>query len=162
MNEGTAYTASDSNVTPFAPTFGSPIINTGGDGAFRNTIIAKGVRDLAYFRAKLPPVTITINPGANIARNPFQTPMTLAGCGIHTGDPATGLAEGFGTTADTITFLNPTTYDTFYFSNGGLAGIGWRKTTDDVTNQANTQIPVGANLIINRKAAGSFIWIPLP
>jgi uncharacterized protein (TIGR02597 family) len=98
--------------------------------------------------------------GLNFIGNVYAAGMTLNSSGIYTGNPATGLAPGNASTADTIDIYNGSTYDSYYFSNaGGLVGNGWRKIGGGSADQQNVAIPVGSSIIVNRKTAGSFNWV---
>jgi uncharacterized protein (TIGR02597 family) len=72
-----------------------------------------------------------------------------------------GLQSGNSTTADQIRIYNGSTYDTYYFSSGGLVGTGWRKAGDNPANtdRSGVQIPVGSSVIVTRKAQGNFDWV---
>jgi hypothetical protein len=104
--------------------------------------------------------SVPVLNGLNFVGNVYAAAMTLDSCGIYTTNPATGLAPGNASTADTIAIFNGTTYDTYYYSNaGGIIGNGWRKVGGGSADQAGVAIPVGSAIIINRKSSGGFDWV---
>ncbi len=58
--------------------------------------------------------------------------------------------------ADEIRVLNPVTqeYLTFYFQTEGTGGIGWRSSTDSVTDASQTRLYADQGVIVCRKIAG--------
>jgi hypothetical protein len=99
--------------------------------------------------------------GLNIVGNPYAAPMTLGTSNLFTGNPATGVASGTATSADEVRVFNGLTYDTYYYSDGGLVGAGWRKQGSNPANadQGATPIPVGVAILVSRKAPGDFNWV---
>jgi uncharacterized protein (TIGR02597 family) len=95
-------------------------------------------------------------PGLNIVSNPYAAPMTLESSGLR----QSGLTGGNSTTADSVRIYNGSSYDTYYYSTGGLAGTGWRKIGSNPANldQQNVQIPVGVSVLITRVGASGFDW----
>ena len=63
-----------------------------------------------------------------------------------------GLTGGTSGTADQVLVYNGTGYDTFYYSNGGLVGAGWRKIGSSPANlsQANTVLYPEDGLLVKR------------
>jgi len=64
-----------------------------------------------------------------------------------------GLAAGTESTADKVEILNGAAYDSFYYSNGGEAGTGWRKVGAGAADQANATILPEEGLVIVRTQA---------
>lgn len=64
-----------------------------------------------------------------------------------------GLKASYGPgTADTILIQdNSNSFNTYYYKNGGLGGIGWRSSTNPINDKANTIIPHGAGIIVVRR-----------
>lgn len=98
--------------------------------------------------------SIPVFPGQNVLANVYSAPLTLAGSGLYTGNPATGLASGSETTADQVLMWNGAKYDTYYYSTQG----GWKK-VGAANDAGKTQIPVGGAITIVRKAAEGFNWV---
>lgn len=103
--------------------------------------------------------TVNVSPGFNFVPNPYSVAMTLASCGIHTGNNTTGLAGGNIATADHLLVWNGTGYDTYYYQTAGVGGIGWRKVGDLSADASNATIPALSSIIVRRNAAGSFTWV---
>lgn len=97
--------------------------------------------------------------GLNIISNPYAAPMTLGSSNLYTGNPATGVVAGSASTADEVRLYNGSTYETYYYSGGGIFGTGWRKNGAGAADQAGVQVPVGASILITRKAASNFDWV---
>ncbi len=107
--------------------------------------------------------SIAVNVGINIVANVFASGQTLASSLLYTGSSTTGLASGSSSTADQVLLWNSSTssYDTFYYSSGGLVGTGWRRVGSVPANQdqSGVALPVAASLIVNRKNATAFNWV---
>lgn len=101
---------------------------------------------------------MNIVPGFNFLANPYAVPMTLASCGIYTGDPLNGLAGGNLVTADQVLVTNGTTYQTYYYQKAGIGGTGWRRIGDLSTDAGGTQIPAGSSIIVWRLGKTGFEW----
>lgn len=101
--------------------------------------------------------SIPVFTGLNIVGNVYAAPMTLASSGLYTGDPATGLAAGDGSTADQVRIFNGTSYDIYYYQSVGF-GTGWRNAAQPTVDADATPIPVGASVVIQRNGA-PFNWI---
>lgn len=97
--------------------------------------------------------------GLNFIGNVYAAPMTLGSSGLYTGNASTGIAAGTASTADQILIYNGSTYDTYFYSNGGLPGTGWRKVSGADSPQADTQLPVGSSVIIKRRNPTAFYWV---
>lgn len=97
--------------------------------------------------------------GLNVLGNVYAAPMTLADSGLYTADANTGVAGGSSSTADQVLLYNGTTYDTYFYSTGGLTGVGWRRNGSGATDFSAAQIPVGSSILIQRKAATGFNWV---
>ncbi len=102
-----------------------------------------------------------IMPGQNFVGNIYAVPMTLADCGLYTGSPATGLADGSSTSADQVLMWNSAIsgYDIYYYQTIGIGGTGWRKVGDQIDDASATPIPVGSAVIVNRKGTTGFNWV---
>jgi uncharacterized protein (TIGR02597 family) len=61
-----------------------------------------------------------------------------------------GLKKGSSTTADQVKILNPLTqlFTTYFFSSGGLVGVGWRSAGS--TDQGNTKLYLDQGVLIAR------------
>jgi uncharacterized protein (TIGR02597 family) len=97
--------------------------------------------------------------GLNFIGNVYAAPMTLGSSGLYTGNAATGVAAGTASTADQVLIYNGSTYNTYFYSNGGLAGTGWRKVDGADSDQAGTPLPVGSSVIIKRRNPTAFYWV---
>jgi uncharacterized protein (TIGR02597 family) len=66
-----------------------------------------------------------------------------------------GLTGGTSTTADQVLVYNGVGYDTYYYSTGGLVGIGWRRVGSSPANtsQANTVLYPEDGVIVKRNGA---------
>lgn len=104
--------------------------------------------------------TAGIAAGFNFIANPYAVDMTLASCGIYTGNASTGLAGGSAATADLVLLWNGTGFDTYFYQTSG--GTGWRKTTDLATDAGATALPAGTGFIVRRVNSGAFTWIMPP
>ncbi len=130
------------------------------DGLLISRQQASAVNVVLMGSVKTGATSSPVSPGLNIIGNPYAAPMTLADSGLYTTDPATGVAAGSASTADLVQIYNGNGgYDTYYYSSGGLAGAGWRKSNTGATDQAGVVIPVGTSVIIQRKSATGFNWV---
>ncbi len=107
---------------------------------------------------KLGQSSYPIATGNTFIANPCAAPMTLASCGIYTGNSATGLLGGTSGTADKILLWNGTAYNTYYYKTTGPNGVGWRSTASTATDASTIQIPVGVASVIVRGGA-AFNWV---
>jgi hypothetical protein len=101
--------------------------------------------------------SIPVLAGTNLIGNVYATNMTLASSGLHTGDPATGLKSGGGTSADRVLLWNGTGYEMYFYQSGTSGGTGWRSGSDRVNDAGATPIPLGSSFIIKRSGA-PFDW----
>ncbi len=62
-----------------------------------------------------------------------------------------GLFGGGGSTADQVLLYNGSSYDSYYYSTGGLAGTGWRKNGFGSTDQGGVVIYPDEGFLIIRK-----------
>jgi uncharacterized protein (TIGR02597 family) len=105
--------------------------------------------------------SIPVLPGTNMLGNVFAAPVTLASSNLYTGNPATGLAAGNLGSADQVLLYNGTSYDVYYYQAPSAldATGGWKSASNPAqANVGGVQIPVGAGIILKRKAAGGFDW----
>jgi hypothetical protein len=87
--------------------------------------------------------------------------LTLGTCGLYTGNPATGLAGGTSSTADTVLTYNATTgaYTTYYYKTSGAGGTGWRSTASTSVDRSTQVLPSNGAILIQRKNSGTdFTW----
>jgi hypothetical protein len=86
--------------------------------------------------------------------------ISLGGSALYTGSSTTGLAGGTATTADLVLIYNATTkaYTTYYYKTSGLGGTGWRSTASTSVDESATLLPSNSAILVQRKAAGDFIW----
>lgn len=93
--------------------------------------------------------------GTNVLPNPFAAPVTFGGSGLL----SSGFTGGSASTSDQVLIWNGTSYDTFYYSTGGIVGAGWRKVNSVPGNQdqANSTIPVGSSIVLKRFGT-AFEW----
>jgi uncharacterized protein (TIGR02597 family) len=105
--------------------------------------------------------SIPVFNGLNFVGNVYAANMTLGSSGLYTGSGATGVTPGTSSTADTVQTYNSatSTYETYFYSSGGLPGVGWRKVGGAGADQSNVPLPVGTSVIVNRKAVAGFNWI---
>jgi uncharacterized protein (TIGR02597 family) len=107
--------------------------------------------------------SVDIAAGFNFVPSPYSEPMTLGSCGLFTGNAATGIAGGTATSADQVMLWNGAAYDTFYYQNSGLGGIGWRKVGVQSTDASSAGIAPGTSIIVRRNGPSGFTWaIPQP
>lgn len=86
--------------------------------------------------------------------------------GLYTGNSSTGVLGGNSTTADLILIYNPTLgggaggFDQYFYSTGGLPGVGWRKVGGGNTDQAPTVLPASQAIYLKRSPAlAGFDWV---
>ncbi|MFO1498795.1 MAG: TIGR02597 family protein [Verrucomicrobiota bacterium] len=102
-----------------------------------------------------------VHPGLNFAGNVYPVEgLTLGNSQLYTGDPATGLAPGSFVSADKVLIYNGAGYDTYYYQNQGLGGIGWRSSANANVDASATVIPGGSSIVIQRnKNKDAFYWV---
>jgi uncharacterized protein (TIGR02597 family) len=101
--------------------------------------------------------------GLNFVPTPFAVAVSLAASGLHTGNPATGLAAGSVVSADQVLLWTGTAYDTYYYQSSGAGGSGWRRLGNASVDAGTALIRPGSAIILRRKAASGFTWnIPQP
>jgi len=103
--------------------------------------------------------SIPVLAGLNVLGNVYAANMTLGDSGLYTGSSATGVNGGTSSTADQVLLYNGASYDTYFYSTGGLTGVGWRKNGAGSTDFSTTAIPVGTSVLIQRKVASGFNWV---
>jgi uncharacterized protein (TIGR02597 family) len=118
-----------------------------------------GVGLVVMGAVKTGQTSIPVFAGLNVLGNIYAASMTLADSGLYTGSSTTGVLGGTSSTADQVLLYNGATYDTYYYSTGGLTGTGWRKAGSGATDFSATVIPVGSSLLIQRKAGTPFNWV---
>jgi uncharacterized protein (TIGR02597 family) len=107
--------------------------------------------------------SLEVVQGFNFFPNPFSEPLTLGTCGLFTGNPNSGLAAGELTTADQVMLWNGLVYETYYYQNAGLGGVGWRRVGAQSIDASGTIIKSGTGFILRRNRVGGFTWqIPQP
>jgi uncharacterized protein (TIGR02597 family) len=133
------------------------------DGVIINRQQAANVGLVLMGAVKTGQTSIPIANGVNFIGNVYAAPITFADSGLYTGDPATGVASGNSSTADQVLIWDPVAlgYNIYYYSAGGLVGVGWRKSGSVPANQdaSATPIPVGQSVVVKRNAAGGFNWV---
>ena len=98
--------------------------------------------------------------GLNFVSNIYAANMTLGSSSLYTdGTGATGVLPGSASTADTVQIYNGTSYDTYFYSSGGLIGAGWRKQGGGSTDQSGVALPVGVSVIVTRQGGTGFNWV---
>ncbi|MBI3416482.1 MAG: TIGR02597 family protein [Verrucomicrobia bacterium] len=109
---------------------------------------------------KLGYTAARIQTGVNIVANVYCTDtLTLGNSGLYTGDPVNGVAGGTSVTGDQVLLYNGTGYATYYFKTNTLGGAGWRSISDFFTDAANTIIPHGTSVVIQRTGGRQgFYW----
>ena len=99
-------------------------------------------------------------PGLNFVSNIYAANMTLGSSSLYTdGTGATGVLPGSAATADTVQIYNGTSYDTYFYSSGGLIGAGWRKQGGGSADQSGVALPVGVSVIVTRQGGTGFNWV---
>ena len=133
------------------------------DGLVVKRLGATATNVVLMGNVKTGQTSIAVSTGINIVSNVYAAGQTLASSLLYTGSSTTGLASGTSSTADQVLIWNQATsgYDTFYYSSGGLVGIGWRKVGSSPANadQSAVALPVASSLIINRKNVAAFKWV---
>lgn len=86
--------------------------------------------------------------------------------GLYTGNSTTGVLAGTSGTADLILSYNSSLgngggYDQYYYSSGGLAGVGWRRVGSGNADQKDVVLVSGRSILIQRQssAPGAFNWV---
>jgi uncharacterized protein (TIGR02597 family) len=102
--------------------------------------------------------SVDIVQGFNFVPNPYSQAMTLASCGIYTGNPATGVAGGTLTSADQVLLWNGSSYETYFYQTSGIGGTGWRKVGVQSTDASGASIAPGTSIIVRRTGADGFTW----
>lgn len=104
---------------------------------------------------KVGQTSFPVFTGNTFIANPFATSMTLASCGVYTGNSATGLAGGTASSADKLLIWNGTGYDSYFWRS---AANGWRKVGDNITDVGTTPIPLNSSVVIQRTGL-PFDWV---
>ncbi len=115
---------------------------------------------------KLGPTVVPLDgPGNNFLGNVYATSaMTLSNSNLYTGNNATGLTGGSGPSlGDQVLIHNDAagTYATYFWNTSTkTGGTGWRLVGgNSTTDVGTTQIPIGANVLIQLHAGNSgFNW----
>jgi len=100
-------------------------------------------------------VTLPVRTGTGIYSSVFASGVTLDNSGLYNASsPAKSLVGGSATMADIISFDSDGngSHESYYYSTGGLTGVGWRKVGGGATPQGNVVIPSGFAI---RKNQGS-------
>lgn len=128
---------------------------------------------------KLGNTITTVFTGANFIGNVYPGGVMTLGntdlgqnpprysSGLYTGSNTTGVKAGSSTTADLILVYNPTLgggaggYDTYFYSSGGIPGVGWRQTGQGSANKADVALETGRAIFVKRQtdAGGAFNWV---
>jgi uncharacterized protein (TIGR02597 family) len=145
-------TTTDVGGTVLYPDDGLLILRQGANSSSSTQVVLMGA-------VKTGQTSFPLVPGQNNLANPYAAAMTLASSNLHTGDPTTGLAAGFESTADLVMIHNGVSYDIYYYSSGGTPGAGWRKVNGGSTDMSATPIPSGTSFIVKRYHPGSFNWV---
>jgi hypothetical protein len=109
-----------------------------------------------------------IGPTNNFVANVYASgTMTLSNSMLYNGGNVTNsLVGGTATTADQVLIHDDVGggYSSYFWSNGGAIGAGWREGGQGATDESGTLIPLGATLLIERKAPrAGFNWFaPAP
>jgi uncharacterized protein (TIGR02597 family) len=106
---------------------------------------------------KMGQTSVPVLTGTNVIGNVYAANMTLATSGLYTGDAATGLKGGGGSSADRVLVWNGTGYDVFFYQTAEVGSPGWRSGGDRVNDAGNTPIPLGSSFIIKRDGT-PFDW----
>ena len=111
----------------------------------------------------------TITPvilGPNFIGNVYPSgSITLGTSGLYTGNAATGVAPGNSSSADLLLIYNQTLgggvggYDQYFYSSGGLPGVGWRKIGAGNAPQDTVSLDSGKSIVIKRNSGGAFNWL---
>ena len=85
--------------------------------------------------------------------NPSTEGRTLGNSGLYTGNSTTGLLAGTSSTADLVLISNGAGgYNQYFYSSGGIPGIGWRQVAGGNTDRSTVALPDGCYLIVRRGA----------
>jgi len=127
-------------------------------------ILAKSAKAVTITgEVKTGKTTIVLETGNNFVTNlcpvnaggtsPSTEGRTLGNSGLYTGSSTTGLlGTASSGTADLVLIWNGTGYTQYYYSTGGIPGIGWRQIGGGNTDRASVPLPDGAFLILRRAA----------
>ncbi len=145
-------TTTDVSGTVLYPDDGLLFIRQGPNAIQSTQVVVMGA--VKTGQSSFPIVT-----GQNLLTNPYAGPMTLGSSNLYTGDPTTGLAAGYPSTADQVLIYNGATYDKYYFSSGGSPGVGWRMVTGGTADASATPIPAGSSFFLKRVSPAAFNWV---
>jgi len=136
-------------------------------------VTRKQVANLAVVVTGAVKLGQTISPvlaGPNFIGNVYPSgSLTLGNSNLYTGSNATGVVPGTAATADLILIYDQTLgggaggYNQYFYSSGGLPGIGWRKVGGGSADQAGVSLDSGKSIVLKRNSGGPFSWtIPQP
>lgn len=145
-------TTTDVSGTVLYPDDGLIIVRQGTNTSQTTQVVVMGT-------VKTGQTSFPVVSGQNVLSNPYAGPMTLASSNLYTGDPSTGLAAGYTTTADQVLIYNGVNYDIYYYSSGGSPGAGWRRATGGTVDASATPIPAGSSFLVKRINPGAFNWV---
>jgi uncharacterized protein (TIGR02597 family) len=119
---------------------------------------------------KLGQTIVPFSVNNNFAGNVYAGTNTLGNSNLHNAGPASGSLVGATSAgvADNVKIFDPTTqtFTTYYWSTGGLSGIGWRRPGSSPASQDQSGVSFGIGqslLIVRRPANGSMNWTaPMP
>jgi uncharacterized protein (TIGR02597 family) len=133
-------------------------------------ILAKSSKSIVITgEVKSTKTTVVLENGNNILANlcvlnaggssPSAQGRTLANSGLYTGNTSTGLLGGTSTTADLVLIWNGSGYSQFFYSTGGLVGIGWRQIGSGNADTSATALPEGAFMVLRRAATPASVQL---
>ena len=127
-------------------------------------IAAKSAKSVTVTgEVKTGKTSIVLETGNNLVANlcpvnaggtsPSTEGRTLGNSGLYTGNSSTGLLGGTSASADLVLISNGAGgYNQYFYSTGGIPGIGWRQVAGGNTDRSAIALPDGCYLIVRRGA----------
>ena len=84
--------------------------------------------------------------------NPSVEGRTLGNSNLYNGTANGLIGTSSANTADLVLIWNGTGYDQYYYSTGGIPGVGWRRVGGGNTDRASIPFPDGAFIVLRRGA----------
>jgi hypothetical protein len=147
---GIGWRASGKGVTNFG---NMPVYLTDGLSVIKKSV-GQGVL-LVTGAVQTSPISFPVPTGYGSFANVYAASASLGNSGLYqTGQPAQSLAGGSATLADQVLFDSDGdgAPETYYYSTGGITGIGWRRVGAGATPQTDIAIASGFNI---RKRSGT-------
>ena len=100
-----------------------------------------------------------IDTGYSLLGNPFPVDITLSESGIYTPDNGY-VSNPTYTTSDRLFVIDKNgSFESYYYQTNPLAGTGWRRTGDVITDASTTILPATSSFYILHRGTG-LTWNP--